>query len=554
MKTDLEIAQASKMRPIHLVAKALGINQRYLETYGAYKAKIKPFPFSNEPKSSGKVILVTAITPTPAGEGKSTTTIGLGDALNRLGKKAMICLREPSLGPVMGVKGGAAGGGYAQVVPMEDINLHFTGDIHAITSANNLISAVIDNHIYHGNALSLDKERIIWKRAMDMNDRALRMIEVGRSSKKETPRPDGFDISVASEIMAVLCLSQNMDDLKQRLARMVVGYNLDSQPITAKDLNVHGAVAMLLKDALKPNLVQTLEHTPVFIHGGPFANIAHGCNSVIATDLATKLADYVVTEAGFGADLGMEKFIHIKAPVLKRMPSAVVLVASIRALKMHGGLSKAMIKDENIEALKAGIVNLEKHIENIRAFDLPFVVALNHFESDSDAEVEWILKWAQENRVPMALSDVFAKGSKGGVDLAQAVLEIIEGNPDHQGKQLYQREASIEEKVTTIARKLYGASHVIFSEKAQAFIIEASRLGWDTLAICMAKTPLSLSDNPKLLGRPRDFTVTIRDFKPSIGAGFIVALTGDIMTMPGLPKIGAFENMDVIDDKIIGLF
>ncbi|MDD5293272.1 MAG: formate--tetrahydrofolate ligase [Candidatus Izemoplasmatales bacterium] len=554
MKTDLEIAQASKMRPIHLVAKALGIGQQYLETYGAYKAKIKPFPFANEPKSPGKVILVTAITPTPAGEGKSTTTIGLGDALNRLGKKAMICLREPSLGPVMGVKGGAAGGGYAQVVPMEDINLHFTGDIHAITSANNLISAVIDNHLYHGNALSLDKERIVWKRAMDMNDRALRLIEVGRSSKKETPRPDGFDISVASEIMAVLCLSQNMDDLKQRLARMVVGYNLDSQPITAKDLNVHGAVAMLLKDALKPNLVQTLEHTPVFIHGGPFANIAHGCNSVIATDLATKLADYVVTEAGFGADLGMEKFIHIKAPVLNKIPSAVVLVASIRALKMHGGLSKAMIKDEDIESLKAGIVNLEKHIENIRAFDLPFVVALNHFESDSDAEVEWILKWAQENRVPMALSDVFAKGSKGGVDLAQAVLEIIEGNPDYQGKQLYQKEASIEEKVTTIARKLYGASHVIFSEKAQAFIIEASRLGWNTLPICMAKTPLSLSDNPKLLGRPRDFTVTIRDFKPSIGAGFIVALTGDIMTMPGLPKIGAFENMDVIDDKIIGLF
>lgn len=554
MKTDLEIAQASKMRPIHLVAKALGIDQRYLEAYGAYKAKIKPFPFANESKPSGKVILVTAITPTPAGEGKSTTTIGLGDALNRLGKKAMICLREPSLGPVMGVKGGAAGGGYAQVVPMEDINLHFTGDIHAITSANNLISAVIDNHLYHGNALSLDVERIVWKRAMDMNDRALRMIEVGRSSKKETPRPDGFDISVASEIMAVLCLSQNMDDLKQRLARMVVGYNLDSQPITAKDLNVHGAVAMLLKDALKPNLVQTLEHTPVFIHGGPFANIAHGCNSVIATELATRLTDYVVTEAGFGADLGMEKFIHIKAPVLGKMPSAVVLVASIRALKMHGGLSKANIKDESIEALKAGIVNLEKHIENIRAFDLPFVVALNHFGSDSDAEVEWMLKWAQDNQVPMALSDVFAKGSKGGVHLAQKVLGIIEGNPDCQGKQLYKREASIEEKVTTIARKLYGASHVTFSDQAQAFILEASRQGWDTLAICMAKTPLSLSDNPKLLGRPRDFTVTVRDFKPSIGAGFIVALTGEVMTMPGLPKIGAFENMDVIDDKIIGLF
>ncbi|NLZ61554.1 MAG: formate--tetrahydrofolate ligase [Acholeplasmataceae bacterium] len=555
MKTDLEIAQENKMEPIETIAAKLGINSERLEHYGRYKAKIiidDDFILSHPVK--GKLVLVTAITPTSAGEGKSTTTIGLGDALNRLGYQTTVCIREPSLGPVMGVKGGAAGGGYSQAVPMEDINLHFTGDIHAVTAANNLISAVIDNHLFQGNDLKIDKDKIIWKRAMDMNDRALRKIEVGLSSKKETPRPDGFDISVASEVMAVLCLSKNINELKSRIARMIVAYDQNDFPISVGDLKVQGAVATLLKDAIKPNLVQTLEHNPALIHAGPFANIAHGCNSVIATDFALRTSDYVITEAGFGADLGMEKFIDIKTRVLQKMPSAIVLVASIRALKAHGGVLKENLGNENLEALKHGLGNLEKHIENIGYFDIPFVVALNRFPSDTDAEINCLLDWAKANRHEIALSEVFQKGSAGGLDLGKAVLRLINQKTKNPGKTLYPLEMTIKEKIELIASKLYGAKEVVYSDKAHDQIIKVTAAGWGALPICMAKTPLSLSDNPKLLGRPRDFTITIREIKPSLGAGFIVALTGDIMTMPGLPKKGAFENVDVINNKIIGLF
>ncbi|MDD3113034.1 MAG: formate--tetrahydrofolate ligase [Candidatus Izemoplasmatales bacterium] len=555
MKTDLEIAQSVPLKPIEDIAAKIGLKPEDIERYGSTKAKIK-MDVVTDPKrrADGKVILVTAITPTPAGEGKSTTTIGLGDALNRLGHPTTICIREPSLGPVMGIKGGAAGGGYAQVVPMEDINLHFTGDIHAITAANNLISAVIDNHLYHGNELQIDKDQIFWKRAMDMNDRALRQIQVGMSSKKEHPRQDGFNITVASEIMAVLCLSKDMDDLKARVARIVLASNTNGDPITVRDLKIQGAVATLLKDAIKPNLVQTLESNPVLIHGGPFANIAHGCNSVIATDFARKISRFVVTEAGFGADLGMEKFMDIKARVLGVMPSAVVIVASIRALKLHGGASKNLLKEENIEALALGIQNLEKHIESVGFFHVPYVVALNRFGSDTSAEIEWVQNWAMSHNVPLALSEVFAKGSEGGIELANQLLEVLSHPAEIQAEYLYDLSLPIKEKVEVVAKKMYGASSVIFSELALSQISSVQSHGWDQLPICMAKTPLSLSDNPKLLGRPKDFSITIREFRLSIGAGFIVVLTGEVMTMPGLPKQGAFENMDVIDDRIVGLF
>ncbi len=555
MLTDLEIAQKAKMKSITSIAKKLGLKPSDIEMYGKNKAKIS-FEAMNRIKNEnpGKIILVSAINPTPAGEGKSTTTIGLGDSLSKLGYSTTIALREPSLGPVMGVKGGAAGGGYSQVVPMEDINLHFTGDIHAITAANNLISAVIDNHMYHGNELKLDPTNIIWKRAMDMNDRALREIQVGLSSKKEVTRIDGFNISVASEVMAVLCLATDIDDLKTRLSRMVVAYNTDHQPITVKDLKVEGAVAMLLKDAIKPNLVQTLENTPVLIHGGPFANIAHGCNSIIATSFARKTSEYVVTEAGFGADLGMEKFMDIKARTMNQMPSLVVLVVSIRALKIHGGVTKEDMKIENVDALRTGIQNLEKHIESVNEYNVPYILALNKFASDTEAELDFILTWAKQNNHPISLSEVFEKGSQGGLDLARKAVEILNRPVKGVSKPLYDLDLSIEEKVDKIAQKIYGAKNVVYSDEAKQQLAEYVQFGWDKLAICMAKTPLSLTDNPKLVGRPRDFTITVREFKPSIGAGFLVALTGSVMTMPGLPKVGAFENMDIIDSKIIGLF
>jgi len=554
MLTDLQIAQKSKMIRISEIAKKLNLSQEEIELYGNFKAKISYEALNKvKGKPRGKIILVSAINPTPAGEGKSTTTIGLGDSLNKLGYNTMICLREPSLGPVMGVKGGATGGGYAQVVPMEDINLHFTGDIHAITAANNLISAVIDNHLYQGNELNINPERVIWRRVMDMNDRALRKIRVGLSLKREVPRNDGFDISVASEIMAVFCLATDLDDLERRIDKIVVAYNMDGEPITVKNLKVSGAVTMLLKDAFKPNLVQTLEHNPVLIHGGPFANIAHGCNSIMATDYASKVSEYTVTEAGFGADLGMEKFMDIKMRAMETMPELVVLVASIRALKLHGGVNKNDLKEENVEALKTGVQNLEKHIESVSEFNLPYVIALNKFPTDTKNEIDFMLNWAKENNHPISLSEVFEKGSEGGLDLAKKVIKTIENKTD-KGHILYNLNLSIEEKLSKIARRIYGAKEVIYTDKAKEQIETYKKLGWDKLAICVAKTPLSLTDNGKIKGRPRDFTVTVREFKPSLGAGFIVAMMGNVMTMPGLPKHGAYMDMDVIDGKIIGLF
>ena len=553
MLTDLQIAQKAEMKRIDIIAEKIGLNPQDIEFYGNFKAKVS-FDAINRYKDNarGKIILVTAITPTKAGEGKSTTTIGLGDSIASLGHKTVIALREPSLGPVMGVKGGAAGGGYAQVVPMEDINLHFTGDIHAITAANNLISAVIDNHLFHGNELKIDPEKVIWKRAMDMNDRSLRKIQVGLSMKKETPRYDAFDITVASEIMAVLCLSKDIEDLKTRVSNIVVGYNKNNKQVTVGDLKVTGAVAMLLKDAIKPNLVQTLEGTPAMIHGGPFANIAHGCNSIIATDFASRVADYVVTEAGFGADLGMEKFMDIKMRTMNTMPSAVVIVASIRALKIHGGVSDTEMNNENVQAVREGLVNLERHIESVQKYNVPYVIALNKFHIDTDAELAEVLDWAKNNGHEISLSEVFTKGSLGGVDLAKKVIRKAQVKSENAP--LYSLDLSIKEKIETIAKEIYGAAKVNYAEKAEEQIKQFNDLGWNKLAICMAKTPLSLSDDPSIKGRPRGFEVTVREFKPSIGAGFIVALTGDVMTMPGLPKRGAFENMDVIDQKIIGLF
>ena len=555
MLSDLEIAQLAEIKKIKDIAAKVNLKEEDLELYGNYKAKIN-IDNIDKNRKDGKLILVTAINPTPAGEGKSTTTIGLADALNRLNKNTIVALREPSFGPVMGVKGGAAGGGYAQVIPMEDINLHFTGDLHAITTANNAIASMIDNHIHQGNSLGINPTRIIWHRCLDMNDRALRNVVVGLGGPVNgTPREDHFDITVASEVMAVLCLATSMEDFKKRIGRMVVAYTYDKKPVTVDDLHATGAVALIMKDALKPNLVQTLEHTPALIHGGPFANIAHGCNSVIATKTALKMADYVITEAGFGADLGAEKFLDIKCRMADLHPSAVVIVATIRALKMHGGVAKKDLNTENVEALLSGIKNLEKHIENIKKYNLPYVVAINRFGSDTEKEIEALANWSKENNHPVALSEVFAKGGEGGIELANKLLEEIEL---HDGKDtfkpIYDETKSIEEKISTIVKEIYGADGVEFTTTAKNQIKTLNENGWDKLPICMAKTQYSLSDNPLLLGRPSNFTVTIRELKPSIGAGFIVALSGDIMTMPGLPKVPAANNMDVIDGKTVGLF
>ncbi|MFL8937059.1 formate--tetrahydrofolate ligase [Rossellomorea oryzaecorticis] len=556
LKTDIEIAQDSALQPILEVARKIGLGDEDLEMYGKYKGKVSFDAIHNLNKlKDGKLILVTSINPTPAGEGKSTVTVGLGDALNQLDKKAMIALREPSLGPVMGMKGGATGGGYAQVLPMDEINLHFTGDIHSITTANNALAAIIDNHIHQGNELNIDPRRIVWKRALDMNDRALRNIVIGLGGTVQgVPREDGFDITVASEIMAVLCLSKDLDELKNRLGRMVVAYNVNKMPVTVKDLQVEGALTLLLKDALKPNLVQTIEHTPALIHGGPFANIAHGCNSVIATRTALKLSDYVVTESGFGADLGAEKFLNIKTRAAGISPDAVVLVATIRALKMHGGQSKDELNSENLEALNQGLSNLKKHMETLDEFNVSYVVAINRFISDTASEIEALNTWCEKEGVPVSLTDVWAEGGSGGLDLAQKVLSVIEHN-DKEFTPLYSLTDSLQNKIECIAGKVYGAGEVDFSVKAKKQLEEFEKNGWGNLPVCMAKTQYSLSDDPRRLGRPEDFTITIRELKPKIGAGFIVALTGEVMTMPGLPKQPAALKMDVDENgKATGLF
>ncbi len=556
-KSDIEIAQQAKLKPAYEIAEKLGIGEDHIEAYGKYKAKIDYNilkKYKNSP--TGKLILVTAITPTPAGEGKTTTTVGLGDALNRLGKKAMIALREPSLGPVFGVKGGAAGGGYAQVVPMEDINLHFTGDLHAIGAANNLLAAMLDNHIHQGNALGIDTRRIVWRRAVDMNDRQLRSIVNGLGGKGNgVPREDGFDITVASEIMAVMCLSEDISDLKQRVSNIIVAYNRDNEPVTAGRLNAQGALAALLKDALKPNLVQTLENNPAFVHGGPFANIAHGCNSIIATKMALKLCDYVVTEAGFGADLGAEKFFDIKCRKAGLTPDAVVIVASVRALKHHGGVSRDKLGQEDLDALKRGIPNLLKHVENItQKFGLPAVVAINKFPNDTDNELELISQQCSRYGVEVALSEVWGKGGKGGQELAEKVLATIEKGKN-EFKLVYKDQDSIMDKIRKISVEIYGAKGVVFSSKAVQAIRKAEEMGLSRLPVCMAKTQYSLSDDPKLLARPENFEISVRDIRISAGAGFIVAVTGDIMTMPGLPKVPAAEAIDVDSEgRISGLF
>ena len=556
-KSDIEIAQQAKLKPISEIAKRLGIGEEYIESYGRYKAKIDYNLLKKyEGTANGKLVLVTAITPTPAGEGKTTTTVGLGDALNRLGKNAMIALREPSLGPVFGVKGGAAGGGYSQVLPMEDINLHFTGDIHAIGAANNLLAAMVDNHIHQGNALNIDVRRIVWRRAMDMNDRQLRSIVNGLGGKGNgVPREDGFDITVASEVMAILCLAADIDDLKQRLANIIVAYDRDGRPVTAGMLKAQGAMAALLKEALKPNLVQTLEGNPAFVHGGPFANIAHGCNSIIATKMALKLCDYVVTEAGFGADLGAEKFIDIKCRKAGLIPDAVVIVATVRALKHHGGAARERLGEEDLDALKKGMPNLLKHVENItQKFGLPAVVAINRFPSDSERELDLIREQCAAYGVDVALSEVWAKGGKGGEELAKKVLAAIEKG-QNQFRLLYRDEDDIMEKIRKIAVEIYGAKGVVYSAQASQGIKQAEELGLSNLPVCMAKTQYSLSDNPKLLARPENFEITVREVRISAGAGFIVAITGDIMTMPGLPRVPAAESIDVDSSgRISGLF
>lgn len=555
--TDIEIAQAAELKPIQEIAQKVKLDSDDLELYGKYKAKID---FTTTKRlagqKNGKLILVTAINPTPAGEGKSTVTIGLADALSSLGKKTMIALREPSLGPTMGVKGGACGGGYAQVIPMEDINLHFTGDMHAITTANNALSAFIDNHLFQGNLLQIDSRRVIWKRVVDLNDRALRHVTIGLGGPMQgVPREDGFDITVASEIMAILCLATSLTDLKKRLARIVIGYTFQKHPVTVADLKVEGALTLLLKDALKPNLVQSIEHTPALVHGGPFANIAHGCNSVLATQTAMKLADYTVTEAGFGADLGAEKFLDIKVPQLEKAPDAIVVVATIRALKMHGGISKDQLSTENVEAVKVGFSNLQKHIENMQSYGLPVVVAINEFSTDTKNETQLVKGLCRELGVEAALTAVWEKGSKGGVELANAVLMAIESGSKGFQPLYNAEETSIEEKVTKIVQQIYGGRRVLFSKKALTQLKTFKTHGWEKLPVCMAKTQYSLSDDPSLLGRPTDFDVTIREFVPKLGAGFIVALTGDVMTMPGLPKSPAALNMDVdADGKVSGLF
>lgn len=556
MKTDIEIAQSVDLQPITNVVKKLGIDFDDLELYGKYKAKLTFDKIKAvEENAPGKLVLVTAINPTPAGEGKSTITIGLADALNKIGKKTMIAIREPSLGPVMGIKGGAAGGGYAQVLPMEDINLHFTGDMHAITTANNALSALIDNHLHQGNELGIDQRRIIWKRVVDLNDRALRHVTVGLGSPiNGIPREDGFDITVASEIMAILCLATNVEDLKERLANIVIGYRFDRSPIYVRDLEVQGALALILKEAIKPNLVQTIYGTPAFIHGGPFANIAHGCNSVLATSTALRLADYTITEAGFGADLGAEKFLDIKTPNLPTSPDAVVIVATIRALKMNGGVAKDALNQENVEAVKAGFANLARHVENMRKYGVPVVVAINEFITDTNDEIAVLRNLCAAIDVPVELASVWANGADGGVDLANTLINTIENNPSHY-KRLYDNNLSVEEKVTEIAKEIYRADKVIFEKKAKTQIAQIVKNGWDNLPICMAKTQYSFSDDPKLLGAPTGFDITIRELVPKLGAGFIVALTGDVMTMPGLPKKPAALNMDVAaDGTALGLF
>lgn len=558
MLTDIEIAQKTQLRPITEIGKKLGLKEEELELYGRYKAKINETAFVRlADKPDGKLVLVTAINPTPAGEGKTTTTAGLGQAMAKIGKNAVIALREPSLGPVFGVKGGAAGGGYAQVLPMEDINLHFTGDMHAITSANNLCCAMLDNHMQQGNPLGIDPRRILIKRCLDMNDRALRNIVVGLGGKiNGVPREDGFIITVASEVMAILCLAADMNDLKRRLGNILIAYTYDGNPVYARDIKAEGAMAALLRDAVNPNLVQTIEGTPAIMHGGPFANIAHGCNSVRATRLALKLADYCITEAGFGSDLGAEKFMDIKCRMAGLAPSCVVVVATVRALKYNGGVPKAELSAENVEALEKGIVNLKAHVENMRKFGVPVVVAINRFGTDTDKELQVVDSCCKELGVSYALSEVFGKGGEGGMELAQTICDVIDQN---QGKThfapIYPNEAPVEEKITTIAQNIYGADGVIFTKQAQKSLKEIKALGGDAMPVCIAKTQYSLSDDPALLGRPAGFEITIRDLKLSSGAGFVVAYAGDIMTMPGLPKVPAAEKIDVDENAVIhGLF
>lgn len=556
MKTDIEIAQQAEMEPIVKVAERIGVSADDLELYGKYKAKISDeYLKSIEGNPDGKLILVTAINPTPAGEGKTTTTVGLGEAFGRMNKKAIIALREPSLGPCFGIKGGAAGGGYAQVVPMEDLNLHFTGDFHAITSANNLLAALLDNHIQQGNALRIDTRQIVWKRCLDMNDRVLRNVVVGLGSKADGfVREDHFVITVATEIMAVLCLASDMNDLKDRLSRMVVAYNLDGEPVTAGQLQAVGSMAALLKDALKPNMIQTLEHTPALVHGGPFANIAHGCNSVRATKAALKMADYVITEAGFGADLGAEKFFDIKCRAAGLKPDAVVLVATIRALKYNGGVAKADLSAENVDALKKGIVNLEKHIENLKLYGVPVVVTLNSFITDTEAEISYVKNFCEERGAEFALSEVWEKGGEGGMALAEKVLKTLSEKESHF-KPLYEDDLSLTEKIETVAKKIYGAGSVTVSATAKKQLEKIEAMGFGNLPVCMAKNQYSLSDDPTKLGRPEGFDLTVREAYVSAGAGFVVVLTGTVMTMPGLSKNPAAYNIDVDENgKIVGLF
>lgn len=555
MKTDIQIAQEASLFHIRDVAKSLGVSEDDLEFYGKYKAKFSDeYMDSVKDRPNGKLVLVTAINPTPAGEGKTTTTVGLGEALGKLNKNAVIALREPSLGPCFGIKGGAAGGGYAQVVPMEDLNLHFTGDFHAITSANNLLAAMLDNHIQQGNELDIDTRQVIWKRCLDMNDRSLRNIVVGLGSKMDGfVREDHFVITVASEIMAILCLAEDMDDLKERLGKIIVAYNRAGDPVTAADLKAVGSMAALLKDAIKPNLIQTLEHTPAIVHGGPFANIAHGCNSVRATKLALKMADIVVTEAGFGADLGAEKFLDIKCRMAGLKPDAIVLVATVRALKYNGGVAKADLSQANLEAVKKGIVNLEKHIENLQKYNVPIVVTLNKFITDSDEELAYVKQFCEERGCEFALSEVWEKGGEGGLELADKVLETLE-NKKSEFKPIYSDDLSLKEKIETVAKEIYGADGVTYSAAADKALKKITDMGFSYMPVCMAKTQYSLSDDPSKLGRPEGFTVNVREVYVSAGAGFVVAINGSIMTMPGLPKRPAAEGIDVVDGNITGLF
>ena len=556
MKTDIQIAQEAILKPIQEVAKTIGIAEEDLEYYGRYKAKLGDEVWKKvKDNPDGKLVLVTAINPTPAGEGKTTVTVGLGQAMGQLGKKAVVALREPSLGPCMGMKGGATGGGYAQVAPMEEINLHFTGDIHAITAAHNLLSAMIDNHLQQGNLLNIDPRQIVWPRVMDMNDRALRNIVVGLGGKAHgVPREDGFIISVASEIMAILCLAQDIQDLKERIGRIIIGYTYEGQPITAKDLQAHGAMTALLKDALKPNLIQTLENTPVIMHGGPFANIAHGCNSLQGTQMALKLGDIVITEAGFGADLGAEKFFDIKCRMGNLQPDAVVIVATIRALKYNGGVAKDQLSTENLKALAEGFCNLEKHIQNVQKFNLPVIVTLNAFTTDTQAEMDYVQKRCEQLGCTFAKAEVWAKGGEGGLELAKKVLHVLDTKPPHF-QPLYDIEDSISDKLHTIATEIYGAKNVVLTAKAQKDLQQIQKLGLENVPICVAKTQYSLSDQPQLLGCPKDFTITVRELRISAGAGFIVAITGNIMIMPGLPKKPAATEIDINKEgQIIGLF